>query len=162
MTRISPEMNLDVILSIGKDTLELRDKKDVKLEDRLLFDIPQDIGYAKEINESSMESKDSETCEAIDSNWFPLLLDNPVDKAIGVDILRLSEDQKSYFDDKKDLDQLSEFKLVLVDEPNAAKAKIDVKHSVIEIMKNNAWVNSEDDNNGKIEFPYFIRNGCWN
>ena len=159
---ISPKMNPDVILSIGKDTLEFRDKKDVKLEDRLLFDIPHDIGYAKEINESSMESKDSQTCEAIDSNWFPLLLDNPVGKAIGVDILRLSEDQKSYFGDKKDLDQLSKFKLVLVEEPNAAKAKIDVKHSVIEIMKNNAEVNAEDDNNGKIEVPYLIRNGCWN
>ena len=159
---ISPKMNLDVILSIGKDTLELRDKKDVKLEDRLLFDIPHGIGYAKNTNGCSTEEIEEDTPETIHSNWFPLLLDNPEGKAIGIGTLQMTEDQKHYFEDNIDLHKLSKFKLVVVDEQNAAKAKIDAEHFVIEIMNKYVGETVDGDSNIKQEGSYLIRNGCWN
>ena len=157
---ISPKMNLDVIVTLKEGLLALEEREKVTDEQRLVFDIPEAIGYIplKEESDSADQNKDKNADE--DSDPVTFFLENPKGKGIGFKPLELDDYIKPFIDANDNRDSLSSLKLCIVDQVDAARCQIDPKNYYIKIasasVKNYLGVTSNDE-------PYnMIRYGCWN
>ena len=158
---ISPKSNTKVVMALRKGSLELQDKDKVTDEERLVFDIPEGIGYA-----SSEKGSDSEDgCQAKDieceSNSFKLILSNPKDRGISFMQLSLDGDMKTMLDVEPSTRSLSSFKLCLVHPQDAANAKIDLKHNYINVTKSSKENNIDSNSVAQSDSASYIRIGCW-
>ena len=158
---ISPKENLKVIIALRKGSLELRDKNKVTEEERLVFDIPEGIGYAAPINDSEVdENKKTEELEN-ESNSFKLILSHPEGRGISFRPLELDDDTKSLLEVEPSTKSLSKFKLCIVDQADAANAKLDLKNNYIKITKNSTETSAGSNSDSMKEGQTFIRVGCW-
>ena len=158
---ISPKNNLDVILAMKDGSVKLESKEEVKDEQRLIFLIPEGVGYCSSAEDNISEDKNEDDLEGNDSNPFSLFLDNPVGKAIGLRPIVLDEETKQLVEVAKSNDTLSALKICIVDTVDAAKCKMDLKNNFIKILNTNDETENGSDQNPEDMPCNMIRYGCW-
>lgn len=159
---ISPKENLKVIIALRKGSLELQDKEKVKEEERLVFDIPEGIGYACSMKDSDLdEDKQTEETES-ESDSFKLILSHPESKGISFRPLELDDDTKSLLEAEPTTNSLPRFQLRIVDQGEAAYAQLDLKNNYIKITQNTKETGLDYNSHSDKEEQNFIRVGCWN
>ena len=157
---ISPKKNLDVIITLKEGILALEEKEKATNEQRLVFDIPEAIGYISLKEESDSADQHKDTNKAEDLNPFTFLLENPNGKGIGFKLLELDDDIQPFMAANDYKDSLSSLKICIVDQDDAARCQIDPKNYYIKLTST-SLENDVDVISGVVPVN-MIRYGCWN
>ena len=157
---ISPRGNLDVILAFQGDYLQLQDKKDIKVENRLVFDFPEHVKHSSSKVNDDNDNKSESLPGPLMSMPLKLELEIPKGKGISFERLEVGPKLKNYLGSKTEEDA-SKFKVILTNKEDASKAVINAEESLIGILKeeNNSILTLHEE--PSMQQQLLLRVGCW-